>query len=171
MRDVVAIDSGVAVVADNSWAAIQGRKALQIEWDEGANAAWTTASIHDDLVDGAPQMGSAKPGVVEGSYDLPYEAHVPMEPMNCTADVKQDGCDIWAPTQDPQNVQMQVMLATRLAARLRARACAAHRRWFWPPAGGRLCGGGGAAVAGHRRPGAGSCGRATTTSATTSTIR
>jgi isoquinoline 1-oxidoreductase subunit beta len=114
VRDVVAIASGIAVVADNSWAAMQGRKALQIKWDEGPNAAWTTASIHDDLLDGAPQMGSAKPGVVEGAYDLPYEAHVPMEPMNCTADVKQDGCDIWAPTQDPQNVQMQVMLATGL---------------------------------------------------------
>lgn len=114
VREVVATDSGVAVVADNSWAAIQGRKALQIVWDEGANAGWSTASIHDDLLDGAPQMGSAKPGVVEGAYDLPYEAHVPMEPMNCTADVKEDGCDIWAPTQDPQNVQMQVMLAVGL---------------------------------------------------------
>ncbi len=114
VRDVVAIDSGVAVVAANSWAAIQGRKALQITWDEGPNAAWTTASIHAELLDGVPQMGSAKPGMVEGSYDLPYEAHVPMEPMNCTADVKPDGCDVWAPTQDPQNVQMQVMLATGL---------------------------------------------------------
>jgi isoquinoline 1-oxidoreductase subunit beta len=114
VRDVVAIDSGVAVVADNSWAAIQGRKALQVEWDEGSNAAWSTESIHEKLVADAPQMGSAEPDVVEGSYDLPYEAHVPMEPMNCTADVKPDGCDIWAPTQDPQNVQLQVMLATHL---------------------------------------------------------
>lgn len=114
VRDVVVIDSGVAVVAGNSWAAIQGRKALQVKWDEGPNAAWTTESIHEELVADTPQMGSAKPGVVEGLYDLPYEAHVPMEPMNCTADVKPDGCDVWAPTQDPQNVQRQVMLATHL---------------------------------------------------------
>src|SRR5256886_1746128 len=112
VRQVVQISSGVAVVADGYWPAKKGRDALDITWDEGANASVSSASIaqlfaqkaeqagavarHDGDPDGT--LGSA-PAKLDAAYDLPFLAHATMEPMNCTAHVRADGGDIWAPTQ------------------------------------------------------------------------
>src|SRR5947208_15138117 len=112
VRQVVQISSGVAVVADGYWPAKKGRDALDITWDEGANASVSSASIakrfaqkaeqagavarHDGDPDGT--LGSA-PAKLDAAYDLPFLAHATMEPMNCTAHVRADGVDIWAPTQ------------------------------------------------------------------------
>jgi isoquinoline 1-oxidoreductase beta subunit len=109
---VVQISSGVAVVATGYWPAKQGRDALDITWSEGANAQVTSASIsalfqqeagkqgavarHDG--DAATVLASAAP-TVAATYELPFLAHACMEPMNCTAHVRADGVDIWAPTQ------------------------------------------------------------------------
>src|SRR6266702_3611660 len=112
VRQVVQISSGVAVVADGFWPAKKGRDALEVTWDEGPTASVASATIaqligqraeqagavarHDGDPDGT--LGTA-PAKVDAVYDLPFLAHATMEPMNCTAHVRADGVDIWAPTQ------------------------------------------------------------------------
>lgn len=120
VQAVVPLDYGVGVVADSFWAARNGRRALKVEWDNGANANVTSASILADFKKAA-ESGSAiearKQGdvaaakgsaakTVEAEYFEPYLAHATMEPMNCTADVRSDGCDVYAGTQFPGFVPM-----------------------------------------------------------------
>ncbi len=112
VKQVVQISTGVAVVADNTWSANQGRKALRIQWSEGAHADLNSAAIAKDFADRAQQPGvvarkegdaaaalSGAAKKIEAVYEVPYLAHAPMEPLNCTADVRADGCDVWASTQ------------------------------------------------------------------------
>ena len=112
VKHVVQISSGVAVVADNTWSANQGRKALKLQWEEGAHADLTSAEISRRFVERGQQPGAvakkegdAAAGLagaakkIEAVYEVPYLAHAPMEPLNCTADVRADGCDVWASTQ------------------------------------------------------------------------
>lgn len=112
VKQVLQISSGVAVIADNTWSAMEGRRALEIEWDEGPNAAVSSESIHRLYVENAEKAGAIarKDGDVEAAllgaakkleatYEVPFLAHATMEPMNCTADVRADSCDIYAPTQ------------------------------------------------------------------------
>ncbi|AIE84300.1 xanthine dehydrogenase family protein molybdopterin-binding subunit [Fimbriimonas ginsengisoli] len=105
--DVQKVDSGVAVFATNTWAAMKGREALKLEWNPGPNADLTTAKITEALkgavVDHKPMPAGAK--VVEATYDLPYLAHATMEPMNCLADVKGDHCTLYCSTQAPTGAQ------------------------------------------------------------------
>src|SRR5438552_3591524 len=112
VRQVVQISTGVAVVADGYWPAKKGRDALEVSWDEGPNASVSSASIaqlfgqraeqpgavarHDGDAEAALASAGAK---VDAVYDAPFLAHATMEPMNCTAHVRPDGVDIWAPTQ------------------------------------------------------------------------
>lgn len=118
VREVFAMDRGVAVIADYTHAAILGRDALRIEWDRGPNATWDTQAIDAHLDQRAAQEGSiarregdgaaglSGPGrMLRSEYRLPYLAHATMEPMNCTADVREDGCTVWAPTQSPAGVR------------------------------------------------------------------
>jgi isoquinoline 1-oxidoreductase beta subunit len=127
VRDVIAIDAvgpgaftagGVAVLADTSWAAMQGRKALRITWDEGANAGESSNLLHEQFL-----VNVSKPGKVvrnegdveaalnsaakkvEASYEFPFAAHACMEPMNCTVHIRPDGAEAWVPTQGPQWAQ------------------------------------------------------------------
>lgn len=110
VKHVVQIGSGVAVVANGYWAAKQGRDALEIKWDEGANAGLSSADISKAMSDLADKGGvvARKDGDVgaataakklEAVYEVPYLAHACMEPMNCTAWVKPNGVEIWAGTQ------------------------------------------------------------------------
>jgi isoquinoline 1-oxidoreductase subunit beta len=114
VRDVFVIERGVAVLADHTHAAILGRKALRVEWDPGPHAKWDQRAIEAHLDaqlgrDGAVARREGKgaaglegPGrIVRSDYRLPYLAHATMEPMNCTADVREDGCTVWAATQSP----------------------------------------------------------------------
>jgi isoquinoline 1-oxidoreductase beta subunit len=117
VRDVVEIDGGIAVVADSTWAAIQGRRALEITWDEGEHADLSSAAIRQPLVDRAPKPGDAAASdatKLDAAYDIPYLAHATMEPMNCVADVRADSCEVWAPTQDPQAAKQRAVAITRL---------------------------------------------------------
>ena len=118
VRQVTQISSGVAVVADGYWHARQGRDALEIVWDEGPVAAVSSATIATLFAERAQQTGAvprhdgdpqtalpAAAAKVEAVYDLPFLAHATMEPMNCTAHVRPDGVDIWAPTQNQTGAQ------------------------------------------------------------------
>ncbi len=109
VKQVVTISSGVAVVADGFWAAKQGRDRLVIRWNEGAAAAWDDAATDREFAralaaegriartTGDPAAGGVT--TVEATYQVPFLAHATMEPMNCTADVRNDGVTIWVPTQ------------------------------------------------------------------------
>jgi isoquinoline 1-oxidoreductase beta subunit len=103
LKDVVALGDRVAVVAENSWAAIRGRDALQIVWDEGSNAALDSHEMMAQAVDRLKQ--GAKDNLLDAYYEFPYEAHATMEPMNCTAHSHDEMCEVWAPTQVPQEVR------------------------------------------------------------------
>jgi isoquinoline 1-oxidoreductase beta subunit len=120
VRKVVKVPSGVAVVAENTWAAFQGRAALRVTWTEGSHAALSSDSIHQTLVDAMTQAlkgaGDEPQGLttLDAVYETPYFAHAALEPINCAADVRADACDIWAPTQNPQAVQQFVRNAIGL---------------------------------------------------------
>ena len=105
-----------AVVANNTWSAFQGRRALNIEWDRGPNASYNSPAYRTTLEQSASNpgreirsMGDVTPAfetaeqTLEAMYYVPMLAHAPMEPPVALASVKEDGsCEIWAPTQDPQ---------------------------------------------------------------------
>jgi isoquinoline 1-oxidoreductase beta subunit len=118
VRDVVQFESGLAVIANDTWSALKGRRALKVEWDSGPNAAATSADIRRAFTELAGTTGAvarddgnfisafgSAASRVEADYELPFAAHATMEPMNCTAHVRPDGCDVWAPTQAPTNFQ------------------------------------------------------------------
>jgi isoquinoline 1-oxidoreductase beta subunit len=127
VKDVIQISSGVAVIADNTWTAMQGRRALDVQWDEGPNAKLTSAAISKQLADAAAQPGpvARKEGdvnaglasaatKVEIDYEVPFLAHATMEPQNCTAHVRTDRCDVWAPTQAQTSSQATAARITGL---------------------------------------------------------
>ncbi|MBZ5609022.1 MAG: xanthine dehydrogenase family protein molybdopterin-binding subunit [Acidobacteriia bacterium] len=112
VKDVVAISSGVAVIAENTWAAMEGRRVLKVQWDEGAVASISSAGISKDFAEHSQQPGAVarKTGdaaaslagaskKIEAVYETPFLAHAPMEPLNCVAHVRPDGCEVWASTQ------------------------------------------------------------------------
>jgi isoquinoline 1-oxidoreductase subunit beta len=118
VKSVVKISNGVAVVAYNTWAAMQGRAALKVNWNEGSLAELSTESIRQKMIDSMNRaVAKEKPTTLktlEAIYETPYLAHATMEPMNCVADVRADGCDIWAPTQNPADVQSFVTTIVRV---------------------------------------------------------
>ena len=107
---VVQISNGVAVVAKNFWAAKLGRDALVVEWKIDDAAKVNTADLKKTYRDLAATPGPvARAGnvealktavkIVSAEYDVPYLAHAPMEPLNCTVDLKPDSCEIWVGSQ------------------------------------------------------------------------
>lgn len=98
VRHVVQVDTGVAVVADSTWAALQGRTRLVVDWDEGETARFDSSVIREAALSGIRMRDD--PAYLEAVYEIPYLAHVPMEPMDCVADVRDDLAEVWAPTQD-----------------------------------------------------------------------
>lgn len=112
---------GIAVIADNTWAAFQGRKKLDVEWDHGAHAAYNSDRFKTELQGTARHPGKimrnigdvdgefAKGGkVIDAQYFVPHLAHAPMEPPVALASYQDGKVTIWAPTQNPQGVQANV---------------------------------------------------------------
>ena len=124
VREVFAIDAvsqgaftagGVAIVADNSWAAMQGRKLLQVEWERGPYASESSETLRQQFMENAAKPGkivrndgdadsiiAAAGKKVEATYEFPFAAHATMEPMNCTVHIRPDSAEAWVPTQAPQ---------------------------------------------------------------------
>ena len=127
VREVVQIESvgpgaftagGVAVLADNSWAATRGRAALEITWDEGPNANESSDSLRQQCAENASKPGkvvrsdgdadaalTSASKKIEAVYEFPFAPHATMEPMNCTVHIRPDGAEAWVPTQGPQWAQ------------------------------------------------------------------
>jgi isoquinoline 1-oxidoreductase beta subunit len=111
VRQVVVLDDLVAVVGDHMWAAKQGLAALEVTWDEGPNATLSTADVLNGLVSASEKEGAIGKSTgnigkalgegtkIEATYHVPFLAHAPMEPMNCTVHVLADGCEIWVGNQ------------------------------------------------------------------------
>jgi isoquinoline 1-oxidoreductase subunit beta len=136
VRDVLQIEpvakgaftaGGVVVLADNSWAAIEGCKALNITWNEGPNAEESSDSLRKQFTDNAAKPGkvvrnegdanaalSAGAKKVEAVYEFPFAAHACMEPMNCTVHIRPDGAEAWVPTQAPQWAQEVIAGVSKL---------------------------------------------------------
>jgi isoquinoline 1-oxidoreductase beta subunit len=109
VKDVVKVSNGVAVIADNTWAAIKGRDALKVTWNPGPNVAITTATLLEGLKKNVVDHKTMPEGarVVEATYQFPYLAHATMEPLNAVADVKEGSCTVWTGTQGPDGAQQQ----------------------------------------------------------------
>ncbi len=112
VRHVVRVPSGVAVVADHFWAAKLGRDALKIDWDLGPNASLDSTALREEFrkLAGTSGATAAEAGnvadalgkaakTVEAEYAVPYLAHAPMEPLNCTVKIGAHKCEIWTGTQ------------------------------------------------------------------------
>ena len=113
---------GVAVIANNTWAAFQGKENLEIEWDLGANRDYTTQSYNQKISDRLESNGKLVPGsrgnvatafddsyqMIEATYHIPHLVHAPMEVPNATAWFQGDSCEVWAPVQDPQTVRSEI---------------------------------------------------------------
>ena len=106
-------DAAVAVVADSVWGAMEGRRLLNLSWDEGPNKDLNTPAVMESLKQAAPKKGVSLYSVgdvskvtgrrVAAEYRLPFMAHAPMETGNCTAHYQATACELWAPTQVPQD--------------------------------------------------------------------
>jgi len=117
-------DSAVAVVADSVWGAMEGRRVLNVTWDEGPNKDLNTAAVKAALKQAASKKAASLYSAgdpakavgrhVSAEYELPFMAHAPMEPGNCTAHYQGTKCELWAPTQVPQDCRDSVATAVGL---------------------------------------------------------
>ncbi len=109
---------GVAVLATSYWAALQGRKALKINWETENLKSISSESILNDYYEEAKSEGNELFGrgnassvlrtsknIIEASYETPYQAHVPMEPMNAIVSIREDSAEFWGSTQNPNGIR------------------------------------------------------------------
>jgi isoquinoline 1-oxidoreductase beta subunit len=120
VRSIIKLLRGVAVIADTTWAAIKGRTALAVEWDDPPADAFDSYAHFKRLESASRETGfitrkeepPAGTGpvakTIDATYYYPFYAHAPVETMNCVADVRGDRCTIWVPTQAPERLQKQV---------------------------------------------------------------
>jgi isoquinoline 1-oxidoreductase beta subunit len=112
VRDIFRIDDGVAVVADNAWAAFRARDLLKVSWSRPASVGLNDATIRAQFQAAARRKGRVERDKgdvaaalkrarrrLDAEYETPYLAHASLEPVNCTAYVRRDSCDVWVPTQ------------------------------------------------------------------------
>ena len=116
------VAGGVAVVADSTWAALEGRRVLDLTWDKGPGGTETTAGIQEQMRTqslapaayvvadrgNAQQALASAAKTVEATYELPFQAHATMEPMNTTVHVREDGIEVWSPTQIAAETQAEI---------------------------------------------------------------
>lgn len=112
------VREGVAVIADSYWAATQGRKMLEVKWDNGDLENWSTQKIKETYIQASTQPAeifkhngdfennfNGAAVKIEASYETPYQTHAPMEPMNVVVSVEKDQCEFWGSTQNPNGVK------------------------------------------------------------------
>jgi isoquinoline 1-oxidoreductase beta subunit len=126
VRQVVVLDDLVAVVGDHMWAAKQGLAALTVTWNEGANAAISSADVWKQIRAASQQEGAvaktegdAAKGLSQGElheavYEMPFLAHATMEPLNCTVHVTPASCEVWVGIQVLSRAQATAAKVTGL---------------------------------------------------------
>lgn len=117
-------DAAVGVVADSVWSAMEGRRLLTVNWDDGPNKDLSTAAVSESLRQAASKKAASLYAAgdvskvtgrrIAAEYQLPFMAHAPMEPGNCTANYSGTACELWAPTQVPQDCRDSVAQAVGL---------------------------------------------------------
>jgi isoquinoline 1-oxidoreductase beta subunit len=116
------IFTGVAVVAGNTWSAMKGREVLEVVWDKGPNSDFDSDRFIEKLKAGFVQDGypirregdwakalGQSEKRLEAVYEYPFQAHAPLETMNCIADVRSTSCEVWVPTQTPETAHEDIM--------------------------------------------------------------
>ena len=143
--DVVQVPQGVAVIADNTWAAFKGKEALVVEFDDGPNAGLNSPDLFAQAEHLAKTPSNARVALkrgdadaaagtaLEATYRGPYLAHAAMEPWNATADVRTDTCEVWVGTQQQTEVQK---LAAQYSG-LPLEKCLVHTTFLGGGFGGR----------------------------------
>ncbi|HJW73028.1 MAG TPA: molybdopterin cofactor-binding domain-containing protein [Geothrix sp.] len=129
VKAVVKISSGLAVVAESTWAAFKGREALAptTTWDEGPGKAFSSAALETKLraalggpADEARKQGDAAKALafaartLEAEYAFPYQAHATVEPMNATLHLQGDAAEMWTGSQSPNHAQERAAAALSL---------------------------------------------------------
>jgi len=112
VKSVLQVPSGIAVVANGFWPAKLGRDKLEATWDDGANATLSTTGMREQFANLAKKPGTIARKVgdtakalagaaktITAEYEVPYQAHAMMEPLNCVVDLRADRCEIWTGTQ------------------------------------------------------------------------
>jgi len=125
--DIFEVENGIAVVGASTWAALQGRKTLDITWNKGPNKDLDNESIAKYFKKKSEKKGAVgrndgnarkalkkTENIIEAVYKVPFQAHATMEPMNCVVDVQDHRCRVWAPTQFPHSAKKQAAEITGL---------------------------------------------------------
>jgi isoquinoline 1-oxidoreductase beta subunit len=128
IRRVLPIETGLAIVADSFWQALVALDNLEIEWQPHERQRVDSENLLKTRIKLGKKKGDVQYAegdvdkimdtathVMEAAYDLPYQAHATPEPMNCTADVREERCQIWAPTQNQKGAQEIAARITSLA--------------------------------------------------------
>ena len=123
------LQDGVAVIADNTWAAFQGREALRVTWDESASSTESTVRLFERCREALRGSGqtvlrtdgdvdaaiAASSRTLDAQYEVPFLSHVPMEPVNCSAWVHDGRCEIHGPMQSPGGARAVAAEVTGIA--------------------------------------------------------
>jgi isoquinoline 1-oxidoreductase beta subunit len=119
VKYIFEVDGGIAVVAANTWSAIKGQRALDVEWDHGDFYSWDSKKIKNMMETKfqdkgviAKEVGNTKNLKnnisIESNYEVPFTSHATMETMNCVAHVNKNSAELWVPTQSPQRIQSSI---------------------------------------------------------------
>ena len=119
VKYIFEVEGGIAVVATNTWSAIKGQRALEIEWEHGDFYSWDSKKIKE-MMENKSQNNAviAKEAgniinikndlSIESQYEVSFTSHATMEPMNCVAHVDKNSAELWVPTQSPQRIQSSI---------------------------------------------------------------
>ena len=116
VKDVFEVEGGIAVVATNTWSAIKGQRALEVEWNHGDFHSWDSKKIKkmmEKKSKGEAAIAKEDGNIknlnndlsIESKYEVSFTSHATMEPMNCVAHVNKKSAELWVPTQSPQRIQ------------------------------------------------------------------
>ena len=125
--DIFEIESGIAIVGDNTWTVLKAARKIKINWSEGEAKGVNTNQITEELMKASKKRGGvvrkegnvkralkSSENILEAIYQSPFQAHATMEPMSCTISVEETKCQIWVGTQNPNGALKTVSKLTGL---------------------------------------------------------
>ena len=125
--DIFEIESGIAIVGDNTWTVLKAARKIKINWSEGEAKGVNTDQITEELMKASKKRGGvvrkegnvkralkSSKNILEAIYQSPFQAHATMEPMSCTISVEETKCQIWVGTQNPNGALKTVSKLTGL---------------------------------------------------------